>query len=280
MIRKFNKQKILKMNLVILTSKKGTKVVTASNLHHVLKLPVHRFNTNVKRWLSDIYAFKDDVRKPEDLLDYAQRQFQLSKHKDFYLSLELAKLITLNTDSEEKQKYAKFLLAFEKRDQEQQELMTKDQVIAVLELTKVMGLISCQQSVERHHLRKFEAQNKLSYEWWQYRAKLLGYSVEELKEKMLEIGKNFRGKNIRQMLMNLDKYEIIRMAVIDLFLALGKPENYAKNMGDLAKYFAKELRVEIWDDRQAGIDFSSTGVNQDLIQQIKAFKKGGYLSMW
>jgi len=55
----------------------------------------------------------------------------LSKHKDYYLSLEMAKLITLNTDSEEKQKYAKFLISYEKREAEEQELLNKDQVMAV-----------------------------------------------------------------------------------------------------------------------------------------------------
>jgi len=268
------------MNLVILTSKKGTKVVTASNLHHVLKLPVHRFNSNVKKWLTDFYGFKDDVRQPEAMSDYAERKFQLSKHKDYYLSLELAKLITLNVDSEEKQKYAKFLISYEKREVEEQELLNKDQVMAVLELTKVMGLISCQQIVEQHHLRKFEEEQGYNYKWWNYRARLLGYSAEELKDKMLEIGKTYKGKNIRQMLMKLDKYEVIRMAVIDLFLALGKEEKYAKNMGDLAKFFAKELQVEIWDDRQAAINFTSTKVNLDLVQQIKDFNKGGYFNIW
>jgi len=97
---------------------------------------------------------------------------------------------------------------------------------------------------------------------------------------MLEIGKTYKGKNIRQMLMKLDKYEVIRMAVIDLFLALGKDEKYAKNIGDLAKFFAKELQVEIWDDRHAAINFASNKVNIDLVQQIKNFNKGGYLSMW
>ena len=267
------------MNLVILTSKKGTKVVTASNLHHALKLPAHNYNRNIKKWLSDYYAFKDDVRQPIAMRDFAERKFELSKHKDYYLSLELAKLITLNSDSEVKQKYGKWLLSFEQNGPKE-ETLTKDQIVSVLELTKVMGLISCQQSVERQHLLKYEKQKGYSYEWWQYRAKLLGYSVDELKEKMYEIGNTFRGKNIRQMLMKVDKYEIIRMAVIDLFIALGKSRSYAKNIGDLAKYFAQELKVEIWDDRDSDIDFSSNKVNMQLVREIKSLHKGGRLSQW
>ncbi|MEL6925751.1 MAG: hypothetical protein AAFO94_17025, partial [Bacteroidota bacterium] len=181
---------------------------------------------------------------------------------------------------EEKQKYAKFLLSYEKQEQSNQELLSKEQIMAVLEITKVMGLISCQQVVEQEHLRKFESERTYNYQWWSYRAKLLGYSAEELKTKMLEIGKTYKGKNIRQMLMKVDKYEVIRMAVIDLFLALGKEERYAKNIGDLAKFFARELQVEIWDDRQASINFSGNKVNLELVQQIKNFGKGGNLNIW
>ncbi|HHH49433.1 MAG TPA: hypothetical protein ENK52_00465 [Saprospiraceae bacterium] len=267
------------MNLVILTSKKGTKVVVASNLHYALKLPVHKYNANVKKWLSDYYGFKDDVRQPIKMRDFAERKFELSKHKDYYISVELAKLITLNSDSEVKQKYAKWLWSFENKE-DHAELLTRDQITAVLEITKVMGLISCQQSVERQHLLQYEKQKGYSYEWWEYRAKLLGYSVEELKEKMYEVGKNFRGKNIRQMLLKVDKYEVIRMAVIDLFIALGKPGAYAKNMGDLAKYFAQELKIEIWDDRDSSINFSENKINMKLVQEVKNFRKGGFLSLW
>lgn len=259
------------MDLIILTSKKGTKVVTATNLHNALRLPAHKYNSNIKRWLSDIYAFSDDVRPPVEMRDYAPRSFIHSKQKDYYLSLELARLITLHSDSEFKLKYAKWLLSME----DTVESLTKDQIIAVLELTKVMGLISCQQSAERQHLQEYERKMGFSYEWWKYRAQLLGYTPEKLREKMDEIGKNYRGKNIRQMLLQVDKYEIIRMAVIDLFIGLGRSESYAKYIGDLAKFFARELQVEIWDDRKASIDFATTKVNQALVHEVKEFQRGG-----
>ena len=81
------------MDLQILISKKGTQVVKASQLHQVLQLPAHKYNSHMDKWLNDIYAFQDDVRQPEMLKDYAPLTLQYSKRKDFYLSLELAKLI-------------------------------------------------------------------------------------------------------------------------------------------------------------------------------------------
>ncbi len=267
------------MELQVLISKKGTQVVTATNLHQVLRLPEHKYNSNLDKWLSDIYAFRDDVRQACEMRDYAQRNLKFSKLRDYYLSVELAKLITLNSSSPVKQEYAKRLIALDDKDAHPDRL-TKDQVVAVVELTKVMGLISCQKYVEREHHKSFEDTKGSVHEWWQYRADLLGYTVDELKSKMIQIGKNYKGKNLLKMLMQVDKYEIIRTAVIDLFIALGKSRSYATDMGDLAKLFAREMKVEIWDDRHSAIDFAKYNVNPALVSEVKSMQKGNYLSLW
>lgn len=268
------------MDLQILVSKKGTKVVTATNLHAVLRLPAHKYNGHVEKWLTDIYAFRDDIRQPVLLQDYAERQLKHSRQKDYFVSLEMAGLIALKTESSVKQKYAKWLLAQGKDEKEALQMLSKDQILAVLELTKVMGLISCQKSVEKRHLKQFEEAHTYSHQWWKYRANMLGYSVGELKEKMAEIGKSYKNKNALKMLVHLDKYEIIRMAVIDLFIALGKPKKYAKDMGDLAKIFAREMRVEIWDDRKASINFNESNINMALVNDVKSLTRKGMLSLW
>lgn len=261
------------MELQILVSKKGTRVVTATNLHQALRLPNHKYNSNIEKWLSDVYAFKDDVRKPIELKDFSIRERKHSKLKDYYISIELAKLITLNSNSGVKLRFAKWLMSLQEQV-ENAELLTKEQVLAVLELSKVMGLVSCQKSVEQQHLKQYEAHNGSAYQWWQYRAQLLGYSAETLQQKMQEVGKNYKGKNLLQMLVNVDKYEVVRMSIIDLFIALGKSYSYAKNMGDLAKIFAREMKVEVWDDRGSDINFGTSHLNQELIAEVKNFQYG------
>jgi len=269
------------MDLQILVSKKGTQVVTATNLHAALQLPPHKYNKNVEKWLIDIYAFKDDIRQPDDLKDFAHRNLKYSKQKDYYFSLEMAKLITLKSDSPVKLPIARHLSSLDvSADEKQSEFLTKDQVVAVLELTKVMGMMSCQYSVEKEHQRRYEENKGLTYDWWKYRADILGYSVEKLREEMATIGKSYKGKNMRQMLLQVDRYEVIRMSVIDLFIALGKSVEYAKNMGDLAKVFAKEMDVEIWDDRKGDMNVFQSNINPTVINEIKSFQKDSILSLW
>lgn len=270
----------LMMELQILVSKKGTKVVTATNLHQVLQLPNHHYAANVRKWLGDIYEFKDGIRKPVKMHDYADRKSaDAPLVDDYYLSVELAKLITLNSRSKVKQKYAKWLFSLEDKI-ENAELLTKEQVLAVLELTKAMGLVSCQEASERRHMELYAERNGgNAANWWKHRAGIVGYSLDKLRERVKQLGKNVAGKSQRHLLMQVDKYEMIRTGVIDLFMALGKSDRYARNLGDLAKIFARELNVEIFDDRAGGGAFAPK-VDPELVNEVKAFERGSVLSLW
>jgi hypothetical protein len=100
--------------LQILISKKGTRVVTASNLDRVLQLPNQHYVSSFNKWLDDVYEFHNGIRKPVVLKDYAKKPMKdLHVVEDFYLSVELAKLITLSSKSKYKRKYAQWLRAHE-----------------------------------------------------------------------------------------------------------------------------------------------------------------------
>lgn len=267
-------------DLQILTSKKGTKVVTATNLHLALQLPNQHYAANIKKWLTDVYEFKDGIRRPVRMQDYARRPVKDNPIvEDYYLSVELAKLITLNSKSKVKQKYAKWLFSLEDKV-ENAELLTKDQVIAVLEIAKAMGLLSCQEACEKRHLHVYEERNGgQANDWWKHRAQILGYNSQQLKEKLRRNGQKPNGKSQKQMLIQVDKYEMVRTGVIDLFMAMGKSERYARNLGDLAKILAKEIQVDIYDDRDSELDFGPK-VNTKLVEEVKKFELGGVLSHW
>jgi len=98
--------------LQILVSKKGTKVVTAYDLHNILQLPRYKFNSNISKWLTDIYQFSDNLRQPVAFRDFSERKLQYSKGRDYYISIELAKMITLASDSKVKLEVAKVLMTF------------------------------------------------------------------------------------------------------------------------------------------------------------------------
>lgn len=270
------------MTLQVYISKKGTKVVAATELHQALQLTDHHYATNVKRWLQDVYGFGNgDIRRPEKLRDYAPRQNKRANSliKDYYLTIELAKLITLSSKSKVKLKYAKWLSNVEDPE-EHTDTLTHEQVMKVLELTKAMVMVSCQQAAEKSHLKLYEMRNGGdSRNWWKYRSQVMGYSADQLRRKLMAAGKDVRGKSQRQMLTMLEPVELIRTAIIDLFMGMGKSEQYARRLGDLAKSFAKELQLEVHDDRKQATLFAPNA-NDQLVNELKVVEQRGGLSVW
>ena len=266
------------MELEVLISKKGTKVVTATNLHAALQLPRSSYSKLVKSWLQDVYEFHDGIRRPKPMVDFAKRHVDNSPVDDYYLSIELAKHITLNSPSKFKRKFANRLLALEEQV-ENAELLSIDQVLTVLELTKVMGLTSCQAATERGHMKRYLEDNGNAAGWWEFRSELLGYSAGSTKEMARRRLPGASLKSQKDILLQLDKYETIRTGIIDLFMALGKNEQYAKNMGDLAKALATKMQIEVWDDRKTEVAFTAT-LNEQLVHEIRELKPEKALRLW
>ena len=57
-------------------------------------------------------------------------------------------------------------------------------------------------------------------------------------------------KNMRSSLLKLDANELIRIGVMDFMKALGKSDEYSKNVGSLCKKIASKMKLGsiIWDD--------------------------------
>lgn len=258
------------MELQILVSKKGTKVVTATHLHQMLEIANQHYATNVKRWLNDWYEFADGIRKPLRLRDFGPRKVADNPIlDDYYLSVDLAKMIALRSKSKVKLKVAKQLHALSDRTPDHDQLTTQ-QLLHLVELTKAMSMVSCQEASEREHLRTYKERNEgKAVNWWEHRAQILGYSAQELRDKLRRRGQSPKGKNQRELIASVDQMELIRAGIIDLFMALGKPQAYACRMGDLAKTLALELDLSIFDDRQ-GQSLFAPPINPRGIRELEA----------
>jgi phage anti-repressor protein len=147
-------------------------------------------------------------------------------------------------------------------------MFSKEQINFMLELVPVMGLFSIQDMAQKRHYNYHDN----PFDWWDYRAKVLGYGTAQLR---IEVEKlNHKYKSQRQALMHIDKYELIRVGVIDLFVALGKSVEYASNVADICKNMAQQMKVALWDDseKKNSIPFK-VNYNERVKQLIKENKK-------
>jgi hypothetical protein len=257
------------MDLSVLVSKKGTKVVLATDLHRALQLADHHYPANVRRWLNDYYEFEDGIRKPIKLQEFADRRLpEQAMWQDYYLSVFLAKQIVLRSNSKLKQRIARQLSGA--CAEETTPGLNTQQFQHILQVTKAMTLVSCQEECERRHLRRYKERNAGSAaNWWKYRAEVLGYSSADLRDKLRrKNGVNPASRNQRVLLSELDPHELIRAGVIDLFMAIGKQVDYARQMGKLAKELAVSMQLELIDD-QRKVDLFTNAIDPEWAHALK-----------
>ncbi|MCA0234767.1 MAG: hypothetical protein LCH81_00120 [Bacteroidetes bacterium] len=80
-------------------------------------MSVRQYGAQVRKWLRDAYEFEDGIRRPQMYRDFAKRPRPGEPVEDFYLTLELAKLISLRSSSKDKLKYARLLDVYEHNGQ-------------------------------------------------------------------------------------------------------------------------------------------------------------------
>ncbi len=255
------------MNLHVLVSRKGTRVVTASNLYGVLELPPSQYATLVRRWIRDVYELDGVLRRPEHGRDYAPRRVPDNPAGDYYLSLPLALQIVLRAHSRHKLKYALRLRELCAQTQGSA-LARPEQTRALTGLARTLALVSCQIACEQHHLEVYRGRNGGSAAgWWDYRARLLGYSLEELRRRARQRGIQVGRKSARALLLLLDEAELVRAAAIDLFMALGHAATTALELAEHVRAAFEAGGWSVCDDRQGGNIFSAA-VPRSWIREV------------
>lgn len=187
-----------------------------------------------------------------------------TSHKIIYrLTVNFAKELCMISRTPQGKELREYLINLDSQAQTGQ-LFDRKQINFLLELTKVMGLFSVQDKVESDHFHFHNNQ----FDWWNYRAKILGYGTSQLKIEVEKLNRKY--KSMKQALMITDQYELIRVGIIDLFIALGKTPEFAANVADLCKDFAKQMKTPIWDDspKKNSIPFN-LNVNKGLENSIK-----------
>lgn len=242
------------------------RYVWASDLHRGLQIGT-KLNTWMPRMID--YGFEDGK-------DFIRRHKTVTTvnnmNKDSYdwaLTLDMAKHIAMLQKTPIGKEIRNYLLNLDKKVSEG-EFLNKAQIKALFDICKVMGFFSVQEFFEKEHYEKVFQKGGVS--WWEERARLFGYTAQELHDGLKELGLKY--KNKRQAIYRIDKQDLIRIGVIDLFRAMGKSKAYAKNIGNIAKDIADQINPEIYNDIDTAIDFKSEEQNR-IILDLKNYDGNG-----
>ncbi|TXF91124.1 hypothetical protein FUA23_02535 [Neolewinella aurantiaca] len=246
------------MDLNIHISKKGTRVVKASELHRALGLNDNHYQTNVRHWLKDIYQFSDGIRRPEGMKDFARDpRSKGNVVPEYYLCLEFGKLIALSSKSKVKQSVATRLSKEEDVYPEHVQLSVTE-TLELLEQVKALARITCQKAAESRHLAYY-TRKRGSAEYWNHyrREQIVGCTMADLREQLRLRNEKVAAKaDLRELISRVDAHDLIRIGIIDHYAAMGNSLPYSQQLGNLAKELAKQLRLEIVDDREGELLFA------------------------
>ncbi|NJB84887.1 phage anti-repressor protein [Lewinella marina] len=240
------------MDLTIRISKKGTRVVKASELHRALGLADHHYQANVRAWIKDVYQFSDGIRKPVGMQDYARSTHtKTDVVHEYYFNLELARLVALATKSKVKQAIAT-KLSKEAEVYPDQVQLTAEQTMQLLEQTRAMTRLSCQIAAEERHYKAYVRRTGSGDYWNHYRHEnVVKVTMEELRQRLSDRGISYtRNHRIRELLLRYDALECIRVGIVDHYAAQGYSISYADQLGKLARELAATMQLEVTDDRQ------------------------------
>ncbi|MFW6145435.1 MAG: antA/AntB antirepressor family protein [bacterium] len=225
--------------------------VSARDLHRELEIN-QRFNDWIRK------AIRNAMLDDKDFYCRESKSTGGRKPIDYMLTKEAAISVAVVSRSKNAKVIRERIIELYKQHEEGK-AFTEDQWLALVDITKAMVLVSIQDEVTREHYELYG--NK--YTWWKYRAELLGYTTDYLKKAMAKV--NRQHKSRRKSLMKLDAHELVRIGAIDLFKALGKSDEYAKNVGANCKKLSKKINVvtDFFDDtKQDKIGIKSREVNE------------------
>jgi len=230
-------------------SAKGTPYVWASELHQELKI-----KTPLRKWFPNMieYGFTENQDFSQMDKKVHLEQGGNTIKRDWAVTMDMAKNIAMIQRTPEGKVLRDYLLQLDHKVT-QGEYLNHGQIMALMDICKVMGYFSVQEFFEKEHYEKIFKET--GNNWWERRANLFGYSANELKSALLSLGVKY--KNQRQALLATDKYELIRAGVIEMFIVMGKSVAFAKNIGNIAKTMAQKINPEIYNDLNASIDFKS-----------------------
>ena len=125
--------------------------------------------------------------------------------------------------------------------------MNHRQILALFDLCRVLGYFSVDNVLEQEDYYFLDK----PLNWWNLRARLFQIPAEDLKEMVLKLGKKYREQN--HSFAHIDKYELIRQAVQDLLLGMGKTRTYASNVSAFAREIARQLNPDIYNTRHISV---------------------------
>ncbi len=268
------------------------RYVWAKSLHRELDLTESQYSREVKRWLSTKYLFQNnkEYKEPVKNYDFFEQKDLIGKVKinkeaksigdliantfhstsvsseikgrgnyseDYLIRLELAKIITVNSNCKFKDRLVQWLLSIE-AELESNQLITRKSLLGLMEMVKMCTYIDNQVEYYKQHKDRF-FENKQEEDSWKefdnFRNSILKIMNEsELNDKYVELKKEAPKSTYTKIekYAIVDALESIRSALFDFLSQQFNPYGHknilkARDLADFVKQIFETAGVTTFD---------------------------------
>jgi phage anti-repressor protein len=159
--------------------------------------------------------------------------------QDFWLTLDMAKEVAMISKAPKSKEVRKYLISLsDKKDSG--ELLSQSEVLHLIDLVKCCFVEEFRKLAKEKHLGLYLPKYKTRESHIkanEIRNEVCQIDFEQIKKRLSLISAK-APKSKEAGLIQVDKYELIKIAIIDCMLAFGKSEKVAKNLGKFAKELA------------------------------------------
>lgn len=196
------------------------------------------FTTWIKRMLD--YGFEEGL----DFSTILMKSTGGRRQSDYLLTIDCSKEIAMIQRTEKGKELRKYLLSLDNKKEEGL-LLNHEEILELNPLVEASFIKEFRDKARNSHLSLYLPSNAKGKDYAKANNKrntICGINREEIAKRLYQI--NQKSKSLDADLIKVDKYELIRIAVIDCMLFFGKTKEYAINIGNLCKKLAiKNERV-------------------------------------
>lgn len=204
-------------------------LVSARETHKLLDIK-KRFSV----WFKNALDFFENEYKTTPYLwvhPLNKQEFQ-----DFWIPIDMAKEICMT--SKNGKELRKYLISLDDKRQEGL-LLNHEEILELNPLVEASFIKEFRDKARNSHLSLYLPNNAKGKDYAKaniQRNTICGIDREEIAKRLHSINK--KSTSLDADLIKVDKYELIRIAVIDCMLFFGKTKEYAMNIGNLCKKLA------------------------------------------
>ena len=187
--------------------------------------------------------------------------------KDFWITIDFAKRLSMLVRNEKGEEIRRYFIRCEdklndiKRQKDEFELLTIEQVYFLIDLIKVFSFVTNQKAVENAHKDRFIKDyfnpdrrisiDRICQNFHIARNSVLNISPEDMRQRVLRFWDeedrllNLDKMRRREILAVIDKYELVQHGAYDFMASIGKPSETAIKVGEIVRKMAEKMDIEI-----------------------------------